>query len=66
MFGLLGPNGAGKTTTIRVLTTLLPATQGDVSVFGLNVRAHPMAVRRVLGFVPQQLRRTRRSPGART
>jgi ABC-2 type transport system ATP-binding protein len=55
VFGLLGPNGAGKTTTIRVLTTLLPATRGDVSVFGLDVRAHPMAVRRVLGFVPQQL-----------
>jgi len=55
MFGLLGPNGAGKTTTLRVLTTLLPATSGDAHVFGIDVRRDPMEVRRLLGFVPQQL-----------
>jgi ABC-2 type transport system ATP-binding protein len=54
-FGLLGPNGAGKTTTIRLLTTLLPVQQGEVLVFGTDVRTHPMAVRRRLGYVPQQL-----------
>ncbi len=54
-FGLLGPNGAGKTTTLRVLTTLLPAASGRVSVFGFDVRRQAMAVRRLLGFVPQQL-----------
>ena len=54
-FGLLGPNGAGKTTTIRLLNTLLPVQQGRVAVFGLDVRRQAMAVRRVLGYVPQQL-----------
>jgi ABC-2 type transport system ATP-binding protein len=55
VFGLLGPNGAGKTTTIRVLTTLLLATAGTAHVFGVDVARHPMDVRRLLGFVPQQL-----------
>ena len=55
VFGLLGPNGAGKTTTIRVLTTLLPATSGAAAVFGIDVARRPMDVRRMLGFVPQQL-----------
>ncbi len=55
MFGLLGPNGAGKTTTLRVLTTLLPAGSGTATVFGIAVGTQPMEVRRVIGFVPQQL-----------
>jgi ABC-2 type transport system ATP-binding protein len=54
-FGLLGPNGAGKTTTIRLLNTLLPVQRGRVSVFGADVSREPMAVRRRLGYVPQQL-----------
>jgi len=55
VFGLLGPNGAGKTTTIRLLNTLLPLQGGSVSVFGHDVQRAPMAVRRMLGYVPQQL-----------
>jgi len=55
VFGLLGPNGAGKTTTIRLLVTLLPVAAGSVSVFGHDVRREAMAVRRLLGYVPQQL-----------
>jgi ABC-2 type transport system ATP-binding protein len=54
-FGVLGPNGAGKTTTIRVLTTLLRADRGAATVFGTDVRRDPMRVRRLLGYVPQQL-----------
>jgi ABC-2 type transport system ATP-binding protein len=54
-FGLLGPNGAGKTTTIRLLNTLLPLQDGDIAIFGLDVRRRAMAVRRLLGYVPQQL-----------
>jgi ABC-2 type transport system ATP-binding protein len=55
VFGLLGPNGAGKTTTIRVITTLLPAPPGTVEVAGLDVASHQRRVRRLLGYVPQQL-----------
>ena len=55
IFGLLGPNGAGKTTTIRVLNTLLPIQEGRIEVLGYDVRRSPMAVRRRLGYVPQQL-----------
>jgi ABC-2 type transport system ATP-binding protein len=55
MFGLLGPNGAGKTTTIRLLNTLLPLQDGAIRVFGQDVRRQAMAIRRLLGYVPQQL-----------
>jgi len=55
VFGLLGPNGAGKTTTIRLITTLLPAPTGAVEVFGLDVARHKLPVRRLIGYVPQQL-----------
>ncbi|MEU8925800.1 ATP-binding cassette domain-containing protein [Kitasatospora sp. NPDC048545] len=55
VFGLLGPNGAGKTTTIRAITTLLPVGTGMVSVFGHDATRRPMEVRRLLGYVPQQL-----------
>nr|WP_211177022.1 ATP-binding cassette domain-containing protein [Pseudonocardia acidicola] len=55
VFGLLGPNGAGKTTTIRMITTLLPAPPGAIEVFGLDVARRRTAVRRLLGYVPQQL-----------
>jgi ABC-2 type transport system ATP-binding protein len=55
MYGLLGPNGAGKTTTIRMLTTLLKPASGTVRVFGIDAAAHPMRVRRAIGYVPQAL-----------
>jgi ABC-2 type transport system ATP-binding protein len=55
IFGLLGPNGAGKTTTIRMITTLLPVRTGSIEVFGLNVSRRKMAVRRLIGYVPQLL-----------
>jgi ABC-2 type transport system ATP-binding protein len=55
VFGLLGPNGAGKTTTLRVVNTLLPVQQGSAEVFGYDVGGEAMQVRRLLGYVPQQL-----------
>ncbi|MET9912656.1 ATP-binding cassette domain-containing protein [Streptomyces sp. NPDC006476] len=55
VFGLLGPNGAGKTTAIRCITTLLPVPAGMVRVFGHDAAQDRMAVRRLLGYVPQQL-----------
>jgi ABC-2 type transport system ATP-binding protein len=55
VFGLLGPNGAGKTTAIRCITTLLPVPAGMVHVFGHDTAKEQMSVRRMLGYVPQQL-----------
>lgn len=55
IFGLLGPNGAGKTTAIRCITTLLPVPTNMVKVFGHDAAKEQMAVRRLLGYVPQQL-----------
>ncbi|MEU3842538.1 ATP-binding cassette domain-containing protein [Streptomyces sp. NPDC028635] len=55
VFGLLGPNGAGKTTAIRCLTTLLPVPPDTIRVFGHDAARAQMAVRRLLGYVPQQL-----------
>jgi ABC-2 type transport system ATP-binding protein len=52
IFGFIGPNGAGKSTTIRFLATLLRPTAGEGRVGGFSVTAEPMAVRRVIGFMP--------------
>jgi ABC-2 type transport system ATP-binding protein len=54
-FGLLGPNGAGKTTLISILAGLTRASQGRVSVCGVDVVTQPAEARRRLGVVPQEL-----------
>src|ERR1700754_5300024 len=58
MFGLLGPNGAGKSTLMRTLATLQDADHGSVQLAGtpsgnINVLRDKDAVRRVLGYLPQ-------------
>ena len=50
--GLLGPNGAGKTTTMRMLYTLMKPDRGQVLVDGIDAAVDPIAVRRVLGVLP--------------
>jgi ABC-2 type transport system ATP-binding protein len=52
VFGFIGPNGAGKSTTIRFLATLLRPTAGEGRVAGHSVVSDPMAVRRLIGFMP--------------
>ena len=54
IFGFLGPNGAGKTTTVRVLTTLLESTAGDVLIGGYDVRRQPYQARRQMGLAPEE------------
>jgi ABC-2 type transport system ATP-binding protein len=51
--GFLGPNGAGKTTTMRVLAGYLPATGGEVRVADHDVAREPLAVRRRIGYLPE-------------
>ena len=55
LYGLLGPNGAGKTTAMRILATLLAPEQGSVHVDGVDALADPRAVRRLLGYVAQDV-----------
>ena len=53
VLGLLGPNGAGKSTLMRVLSTLTKATTGRVSWNGADIARRPDALRRELGYLPQ-------------
>jgi ABC-2 type transport system ATP-binding protein len=55
IFGLLGPNGAGKSTLIRMMTTLIPITEGRAIIAGHDVAKEPNAVRNVIGVIPQAL-----------
>jgi ABC-2 type transport system ATP-binding protein len=55
IFSLLGPNGAGKTTTISILSTLYTPTSGDATIGGHSITKNPMAVKQVIGVVPQEL-----------
>ena len=49
---LLGRNGAGKSTTMRVLAGVIPPSDGEVLVDGIDVRADPLAAKRATGFCP--------------
>jgi ABC-2 type transport system ATP-binding protein len=51
--GFLGPNGAGKSTTLRILTGVLPATSGYLSVCGLAAPWHAAEIRRRIGYMPE-------------
>ena len=53
IFGFLGSNGCGKTTTMKVLTGLLPATEGEAWLLGKPVDANDLATRKRVGFMSQ-------------
>jgi ABC-type multidrug transport system ATPase subunit len=53
MYGLLGPNGAGKSTLMRTVATLQQPTEGTIKFGDLDVLADPEALRRRLGYLPQ-------------
>ena len=55
IFGLIGPNGAGKSTLIKMLTTMLPPSEGRATVAGFDLRTQAGQVRRHIGYVPQLL-----------
>lgn len=55
VFGLIGPNGAGKSTTFSVIASLLSPTSGDVRVGGFDPATSSRDVRRLIGYMPDQL-----------
>ena len=54
IFALIGPNGAGKTTTIRMISTLLKATEGDAVVDGHSILTEPDKVRECITYLPDE------------
>src|SRR5688572_32470095 len=54
-YGFLGPNGAGKSTTIKCLTGLLRPSAGSMRILGIDPQADPVAVKRRIGVVPEDL-----------
>ena len=55
VFGLLGPNGSGKTTTILLLLGLTEPSAGEIRVLGLDPLRQPLAVKRRVGYLPDQI-----------
>ena len=54
LFSLLGTNGAGKTTTIKMLTTLLSPTDGEILINGLNIKNDAQKIKNIINMSPQE------------
>lgn len=55
IYGFLGPNGAGKTTFFSILSGLIPATSGEASICGLDIKKELEEIKRTIGVVPQDI-----------
>ncbi|HTA27488.1 MAG TPA: ATP-binding cassette domain-containing protein [Bacteroidia bacterium] len=53
VLGFLGPNGAGKSTTMKVITSYIAPSEGDVEVGGYSVITHPEEVKKLIGYLPE-------------
>ena len=53
VLGFLGPNGAGKPTTMRMITGVMPPTEGRVSVGVHDLSENPIAAKKLLGYLPE-------------
>lgn len=54
-YGLLGPNGAGKSTTMKIVSCILKPDRGTVEVFGRDAVKQTSEVRKMIGYVPQNI-----------
>ncbi|HET6372984.1 MAG TPA: ABC transporter ATP-binding protein [Candidatus Polarisedimenticolia bacterium] len=66
LYGFLGPNGAGKSTTIKCLTGLLRPTSGSIQILGMDPETDPVAVKRLVGVMPEDLALFDRLKGSET
>lgn len=53
IIGYIGPNGAGKSTTVKILCGLISDFKGEVTVKGIDIRKNPVAVKSLIGYVPE-------------
>ena len=53
-YGLLAPNGAGKTTTLKMIVGLLAPDAGTIDVYGIDVRANPLAAKQLVAWLPDE------------
>jgi len=53
VYGLLGPNGSGKSTTMKMMMGLIKPTSGTIRIYGVDPQADPLAVKRMIGYVPE-------------
>lgn len=53
IIGYIGPNGAGKSTTIKILTGIISDFEGEASVLDMDIRKHPVEVKRRIGYIPE-------------
>jgi ABC-2 type transport system ATP-binding protein len=54
IFALIGPNGAGKTTILRIVSTILQPTSGNVVVYGMDVQKKAPRVREIISYLPEE------------
>jgi len=54
LFGFIGPNGAGKTTTLRMMAGILGATEGSISIAGIDIAKYPERAKGMIGFIPDR------------
>jgi ABC-2 type transport system ATP-binding protein len=53
VIGYIGPNGAGKSTTVKILCGLIPDFMGDAFIDGINIKTHPLEVKKIIGYIPE-------------
>ena len=53
LYGLVGPDGAGKTTTLRMISTVMLPSNGNISVLGMDTRSQADPIRKQVGYMPQ-------------